>query len=82
MTLSEFQSFSEHERIDILYKEGIYIGKRKKEQLTALLYQVDSFYVEVIYRKYRRHIASMKCTGSTTILDPYLEQITVEHLAG
>ena len=82
MTLFDFQLLSDNERIHLLYHEGVYIGKRKKEQLTALLYQLDSFYVEVIYRKYRRHIASMRCTASTAILDPYLEQIPVEHWAG
>ena len=82
MTLFDFQLLSEGDQITVLYNEGVYIGKRKKKEMTALLYQVDSFYVEIVYKKYRRYIASMKCTASTAILDPYLEQISVEYLAG
>ena len=82
MMLLEFQSLSCHDQISILYKHGVYIGKRKRGHLTLLLYQIDSFYIEVVYVMYRRHIASIKCSDSTVILDPYLEQIDVEHLVG
>ena len=82
MTMFDFQLLTQGEQINILYNEGTYIGKRKHDGLIALLYQVDSFYVEVVYRKYRCFIASIKCSESTMILDPYLEQIDVEYLAG
>ena len=82
MMLLEFQSLSCHDKISILYKHGVYIGKRKRGHLTLLLYQVDSFYVEVVYVMYRRHIASVKCSDSIAMLDPYLTQIDVEHLVG
>ena len=78
----EFQLLATPEQINILYKQGVYIGKRKENKLTVLLYQVDSFYVEVVYRLYRRHIARIRCFASTALLDPYLEQIDVEHLVG
>jgi hypothetical protein len=81
MTLIEFQLLNRPDQISILYKHGVYIGKRKHGYLTALLYQLDSFYIEVVYQTYRRHIARIKCSDSTHILDPYLEQIDVELLA-
>ena len=82
MTLLEFQHLNIQEQISILYKHGVYIGKTKHGHLTILLYQIDSFYVEVVYRMYRRYVAMIKCSDSTVILDPYLEQIDVEHLVG
>lgn len=80
MTLFEFQLLSEGEQITALYQQGAYIGKRKEEKRTVLLYQLESFYVEVHYRSYRRYVYKIRCSGSTSILDPYLEQIDVEYL--
>jgi len=81
MNLFQFQLMSQGEQLSLLYREGIYVGKRK-DDLTFLLYQVDTFYVEVAYHKYRCHIAGVRATMSTTILDPYLEQIDIAILAG
>ncbi len=80
MTLFDFQLNAIPEQVAILYQEGVYIGKQKQDGQIALLYQLDSFYVEVFYRKYRRYVARIKCSSSISILDPYLEQINVEHL--
>lgn len=80
MKLFEFQRLSEGEQIAALYQHGVYIGKRKIESMTVLIYQLDSYYVEVFYRSYRRLIYKIRCSGSTSILDPYLEQIDVEYL--
>jgi len=80
MTLFDFQLLPEQEQVNSLYHDGVYIGKRKAKETTILLYQLDSFYVEVFYRSYRRHISRIRCSGSTIFLDPYLEQIDVEDL--
>jgi hypothetical protein len=78
MTFFDFQSLPVQEQVNILYYHGVYIGKRKAVRLTVLLYQLESFYVEVYYRKYRHQISSIRCSDSTSLLDPYLEQIEVE----
>ena len=78
MTLFEFQVLTMQQQINMLYEQGVYIGKRKAEKLTVLLLQLDSFYVEVFYRKYRHDISRLRCSCSTTILDPYLTQIELE----
>jgi len=80
MTLFEFQLLSMHDQVNVLYEQGVYIGKRKADKLTVLLLQLDSFYVEVFYRKYRHDIIKIRCSLSTCILDPYLGQIEVEYL--
>lgn len=80
MTLFEFQVLPMQEQVNVLYEQGVYIGKRKADKLTVLLMQLDSFYVEVFYRKYRQDITRLRCSASTWMLDPYLSQIDVEYL--
>ena len=80
MTLFEFQSLLQEEQIIILYQQGVYIGKRKTDHLTKLLYQLQSFYVEVSYTAYRKNICKIRYSDSTSILEPYLDQIEVEYL--
>ena len=80
MTLFEFQLLPETEQVSILYECGVYIGKRKEKKRSTLLFQLDSFYVEVYYSSYRRYISRLHCSQSTVLLDPYLEQIDVEYL--
>lgn len=79
MTLFDFQLLEDSEKIDVLYEEGVYIGKRKDGNRTVLLYQLESFYVEVFYRKHRRYVTRVHCFSSTALLDPYLEQIPVTY---
>lgn len=79
MRMYEFQLLSEDEQIAILYQEGIYIGKKKADK-TTLLYQLASFYIEITYASYRRVIQNIVYSESTSVLDPYLEQISIEYL--
>jgi len=76
----DFQLLPEQHQIEILYHSGVYIGKRKERFSIIILYQLESFYVEVVYRKYRSHIKHLHCFESTELLDPYLAQIDVENL--
>lgn len=80
MRMSEFELLSRKDQIAILHQEGIYIGKRKTTRFIKLLFQLDSFYVEISYVSYRLSIQKMRYSDSTTILDPYLGQIDVEYL--
>ena len=80
MKMHEFLLLPEQDQIEILYQNGVYIGKRKEAFSIILLYQFESFYVEVFYRKYRSHIKRLHCFESTELLDTYLEQIDVENL--
>lgn len=82
MNLFEFQLLASKEKTDFLQQNGVYIGKRKEGESVLLLYQLESFYVEIKYRKYRRFIANIRCFESTSVLDPYLEQIEVAILVG
>lgn len=81
MTMQEFQVLPREEQVPILYQNGVYIGKKKTDELIRLLFQLESFYVEIIYINYRKFIYKIRCTNSTCILEPYLNQIDVKCLA-
>ena len=80
MKMHDFQLLPEEEQIEILYQSGVFIGKQKQAFSIILLYQLESFYVEVVYTKYRNHVKHLHCFDSTEMLEPYLEQIDVENL--
>lgn len=77
MTIRSFLQLTEEEQLTLLTEEGIYIGKRTDRPFLSVLYQLESFYVEILYREYRRLIWIMNCSESTAILDPYLDQVRV-----
>ena len=80
MTLPEFKLMDYEKQVDLLHKEGVYVGKRKIFSQTVMLFQLHTFYVEVYYRVYRKVIDHLNCTSSTETLEPYLEQINVEEV--
>jgi hypothetical protein len=77
MKLFDFKLLDDAEQIDLVYRQGVYIGKRKKGERHVLLYQVEGFYVELYYKKYRHSVTAIKSSASTAFLDPYLAQIEV-----
>lgn len=78
--LKEFTQLLQEQQFDLLHKDGVYIGKRKSEKQTIVLFQLYSFYVEVHYKKYRKEIDHLITSEDTFILQPYLEQIDVRDL--
>lgn len=80
LSFSEFESLSQPDRIDMLHTHGVYVGKRRMGNQIWILIQLNSFYVEVAYLKYRRHIASMRLSTSPEILNPYLGQVDINEL--
>ena len=80
MTMYEFRILSDQEQLDIIHSKGVYIGKRKVRGLVSVLYQVESFYVELFYRKYRYFVSHSRCSASIVIAEPYLDQIDLAEL--
>ncbi|HEY0041470.1 MAG TPA: hypothetical protein VGB71_12440 [Flavisolibacter sp.] len=78
--LNEFLHLSEEDQANLLYEQGVYIGKRKLGATIVILYQLEGFYAEVFYRQYRRIIECISCFSGTARLDPYLPEIDVEQL--
>ena len=77
MKLMEFNSLSQSEKIRLLYEDGVYVGKKEISGLSSLLYQLEGFYIEIRYKKYRQVIKAIYGFSDTKYLDPYLEKMDI-----
>ena len=50
MTLCQFNLLDEMEQAETVWS-GVLIGERQDEEHSILLYQIDSFYLEVYYHR-------------------------------
>jgi hypothetical protein len=73
MTFEDFR-LNQNEQLKLLSEHGVYMETASNAQ-SITTYQMDSFYVEIHYYRYRLFVSRIKCTGSTSILDPYLDQV-------
>ena len=80
MKLYDFSLLASCDQTDLLYNQGIYIGKRVLNRHKVVLYQVDGFYVEVVYKKYRYAVQSIYAFSSVAGIDAYLDDIDVKDL--
>jgi hypothetical protein len=75
MKLSEFRILHQSRQVELLYRHGVYIGKKKLDGSIRVLYQLDSFYVELIYSVYRKYISRINSFSSVASIDAYLEEM-------
>jgi hypothetical protein len=48
MTIEQFKRADEMEQAEALWEKGVHIAEREDEVHRFVLYQIDSFYVEVV----------------------------------
>ena len=77
MTLYEFSKLAADEKAEVVW-DGALVGDRTDDVYNILLYQVNSFYVEVYYQKKRNVIKRIRSFSSTDQLQPYLEKMDVD----
>jgi hypothetical protein len=82
MTTYEFSLLTIRDQVDLLYRDGVYAGKRRDGDALVILYQLDGFYVEVFYLKYRCQVERLRAFNSTSFLTPYLQDIDIHGLVG
>lgn len=80
LRLRDFLELSQKEQFDLLHTDGVHVGKRKVGRQTVILFQLNSFYVEVHYKQYRKLIDHIYTSDNTDILQPYLEQVHLHDL--
>ena len=78
MTFHQFMALDEIQQA-LTVLEGTLIGQREDSHFKILLYQLDSFYVEVFYHP-TDHFIRIESFSGTEKLDPYLNQISIEKL--
>jgi hypothetical protein len=74
MTIYQFISLDEAEQAEAIW-DATQIGDRSDEEHNILLYQINSFYVEVFYHKEYNVIRKFRPFTSTDQLQPYLDKI-------
>ena len=75
--LDEYNALTQDQQLNLLHRDGAYIGKRKLNNQAVVLFQLYGFYVELHYKKYRRQIASITTTKDVGIVQPYIDQINI-----
>ena len=80
MTLYKFNVLTENEKTAIVWSKGDFVIERKENNFNILLYQVQSFYVEVFYSGNKNKISRLRSFSSTDQLKPYLGKIDVLEL--
>ena len=74
MTLYEFNALDEMEQAEAVW-DSVFIADREDDEHRILLYQRDSFYIEVYYHKEYNAIRRLRSFSSTNQLEPYLKRI-------
>jgi hypothetical protein len=69
MTLMEFNILDEAEQQEALWDKGVHIGERQESPYRIILYQLDSFYVEVFYHMEYNQIHQFRNFSSTDELN-------------
>lgn len=80
--LEEFNGLARDQQLNILHMNGVFVGKRKVDNKTVVLFQLYGFYVEVFYTQYRKTVERTVTSADADILQPYLDQIQVKGLNG
>ena len=75
MTLQHFNTLSEHKQHRKLLVNGTWLAERHTEDSNVLLFQLDTFYVEVYFTKQGDEIVHSHSFETTDELDPYLQDI-------
>jgi hypothetical protein len=80
MTLDEFTLLNEPSQAKTLLEKGIYLTDRLYKNFSIILYQLDSFYVEVYHNLRYDIMQGMRCFEDEDALQPYLESIDISCL--
>ena len=80
MTLYQFKALSEYKQYQYIKCKGVVIANRISTAYKFLLYQIDSFYVELKYNLFETKIELIRCFSGTKDLDPYSGDISLPEL--
>ena len=80
MTSYQFNVLTENEKTAIVWSKGDFVIERKENNFSILLYQVQSFYVEVFYSGNENKISKLRSFSSIEQLESYLGKIDISGL--
>lgn len=77
MQIREFKYQEKHTKKTLVLNNGVYLTSRRITDFLLLLFQIDSFYVEVYFDEQESEIGYMRAFSSTEHLAPYLHKIDI-----
>ena len=77
MTLYEFNALDEMEQAEAIWNEGSRIAERIDGEFKLILFQIDSFYVEVWHHIEHQVVKKYRSFSSTAQLKPYFDIIPI-----
>jgi hypothetical protein len=80
MTFSKFCTATQYVQKTVLLFHGVFLLERRVNDLLAVLYQVDNFYVEVFFRDNSTGIYQLKSYADVNGIDAYLCLIDISDL--
>ena len=80
MTLTYFKSLTRNQKKAVVLRTGTFLCEKNYGLIRTMLYQVDGFYVEIYFAKFRRDAIWFRSFDSTKNLHPYLQQIDISGL--
>ena len=80
MLVHDFREMEQEIQAQIVCQRGQYLGERSRDGWLIVLYQVSSFYVEVIFQTGNGSLISFHASEEDKLLDPYLEKISLSGL--
>jgi hypothetical protein len=80
MTLSEFILSDETVMKDAVLHQGVLVAKRRNSESLVFLFQMDGYYVETICSMKSKAVNEYRAFQNINALQPYLEEITIDHL--
>jgi hypothetical protein len=81
MTVYDFIELDELQQAKVTWT-GVHVSQREDEEHFILLYQLDNFYIEVLYNKSFTCIDKFRPFICTDQLQPYLTKICITNLFG
>jgi hypothetical protein len=75
MTLQHFRALTQNKQNKKLLTEGVCIADRKTDEVQALLFQIEGFYVEVFFNGEGDEVLFSRSFEGVEDLEPYLEGI-------
>ncbi|MGN6165323.1 MAG: hypothetical protein ACTHOF_12355 [Flavisolibacter sp.] len=80
MLFKEFKYQDKQSKKQMLFNHGVYLAQRPHTGFTILLFQIDSFYVEVYFDTEEEQIGYIRTFTSVDDLEPYLQQVDISGL--
>lgn len=78
MTLYQFNTLDATQQAAAIWEYGVWLDSRVEGEIRHILYQIDSFYVELQYHMEHNTLKSARVFSNTDHLWPYLEKITID----